>query len=115
MVTTRRRVVKARKAVKRAPSRSMFATSLKQKNRRYLVGFTCYNHRYGCECTIDVPRNVKANFKRKYGIDYDEYCYYTLVEAPSEDLAEKWSWDAQGATDNPHEIWEDAEVIGIAR
>ena len=116
MVT--KRTVRARRTPKPsspATRRSGFATSNKEKNRRWLVGFTCPNNRYGCECNIDTPKNIKASFKRRYGFDYDDYCYYDLVEAPNANLAQKWAWDAQGATDNPHDIWESVDVIGLAK
>ena len=114
MIRTQR---KPRRQVKRSPistRRANFAHSKKIQNRRWLVGFTCFSHRYGCDCTVDIPKYVKANFKRQYGFDYDDYCYYDLVEAPDAQKAAEGAWDQQGATEHPHSVWENVEVIGLA-
>lgn len=117
MTITKRSTVRAKRTPKKpAPQtrRSNFAHSKKVQNRRWLVGFTCYTNRYGCECNLDTQQRVKNEFKRNYGFDYDDYCYYDLVEAPDAKTAKEWAWDAQGATESPHDVWEDVEVIGLA-
>jgi hypothetical protein len=81
------------------------------KNRRWVVGFTCYNSRFGCDCNAEVPKSTKNKFKKLFGVDHDDYCYHTIVDAPDARTAKLWAWGQQGATDEPHEIWEDVDVI----
>lgn len=64
---------------------------------------------YGCECNIDVPKAIKNNFKRKYGMDYDDYCLYELVEAPTEKKA--YEIAEEGTDDQFPEV----EVVGLAK
>lgn len=82
--------------------------------KTHLVGLDCYNHRFGCDCTADVPAEVKIEFKKKYGIDYYSHCYYTFVDADDEgNITLNMCLHQQGATEyeNAKEIWVDYEII----
>jgi len=85
--------------------------------KRYLVGLKCHNHRYGCECTIDVPQQAKDNYEKEYeqyNVSYDDNCYYIIVTADNEeDITLDTCLRQQGATEyhNAIEIWTDYEII----
>jgi len=51
----------------------------------YLVGFRCFDYKYGCLCTHDIDQKVKDNFKKKYGIEYNSYCYFDYYVADNEE------------------------------
>lgn len=83
---------------------------------RYLVGFQCVNkiNNISCDCTVDVPEDVKKNFYEKWGFNYDEFCYYDLVEAEDEFIALEEAYKQQGATEEEkaRDIWPNVEIIG---
>jgi hypothetical protein len=67
--------------------------------KRYLVGFKCYAHGTGCECNIDVPRDVKERFEETHGFEYDDYCLYDFSEGETEDEALENAYACCGAAD----------------
>jgi hypothetical protein len=81
--------------------------------KKYLVGFRCQYWRYGCNCNVDTSLEIKNNFKQKYNINYDEFCYYDLIIAENDKDAFDNAYSLQGATEDEiaREIWRYIEVI----